>query len=71
MMLWCLYGQKLVQNVQLNYVMHKVILKQTKCGNTDQLLDKFSMGYFKFLNQSNICPSMIELLLASVVLMGK
>ena len=29
--------------------------------------DKFSMGYLKFLNQS---PSMIELLLASVLLMG-
>ena len=22
--------------------------EETKCGNTDQMFDKFSMGYFKF-----------------------
>ena len=46
--------------------MHKVVLKKTKYGNTYQMFDKFSIWVFKIPSLS-----MIELLLASVLLMGK
>ena len=48
--------------------MHKVVFKKTKCGNTYQMFDNFSILVFKI---PSICLSMIELLLASVLLMGK
>ena len=48
--------------------MHKVVLKKTKYGNTYQMFDKFSIWVFKI---PSICLSMIELLLASVLVMGK